>query len=74
MKMFEKIKEWIPAIIFISGLAFYVSAIWGLPPRVDKLEVAVQEQRLKSAQSDSTLETVATDVRDIKNFLYNLRK
>lgn len=69
MNILKKVKEWIPVIIFISGVALYASVMYGIPPRVNKLEADMQEQKIKIAQSDSTLQMVAADVRDIKNML-----
>lgn len=70
----KKLKEWLPMIIFIGAFAFALSARWGLPPRVDKLEIEMQEQKIKSAQVESILPTMASDLKDIKNFIYNLKK
>ena len=69
MDMLKKFKEWIPIIMFVGALALALSTRWGLPPRVDKLEAEMQEQEIKTAQSNATLEAVASDVRDIKNML-----
>lgn len=65
----KRLKEWLPMIIFIGAFALALSTRWGLPPRVDKLEAEMQEQKVKIAQSESTLNMVAADVRDIKNML-----
>ena len=69
MDMLKKFKEWIPIIMFVGALALALSTRWGLPPRVDKLEAEMQEQEIKTAQADSTLQMVAADVRDIKNMI-----
>lgn len=69
MDILKKFKDWIPVIIFVSGIALYASMMYGIPPRVDKLEEEMQSQEIKTAQADSTLQMVAVDVRDIKNML-----
>ncbi len=69
MNILRNIKEFWPLILFLGGCVLYASAMFGLPPRMDKAEMQINELRSKSDKAESTLNMVASDVRDIKNIL-----
>ena len=62
-------KEYLPVVIFISGVIFYASVYYGLPPRLAKAEEEIRSLQLQMAQINSTLQIVASDTRDIKGVL-----
>ena len=62
-------KEYLPVIVFVSGIVFYASVYYGLPPRLAKAEEEIRSLQLQMAQINSTLQIVASDTRDIKGVL-----
>ena len=63
---FQKIKEYGPLII---SIILFIATMISLPTRVEQLESKTRTLEIQTAQSNATLEAVASDVRDIKNWV-----
>ncbi|MBR2864675.1 MAG: hypothetical protein IKC13_00130 [Elusimicrobiaceae bacterium] len=65
----EKSKEWLYFVgVAVAGL-FWCFTIYGLPPRVDKLEERVQQHEERLSRQDVKLDIVLDDVKTIKSIL-----
>ncbi len=67
--MIHKVQSW----IYILGLAvcvlFWLVTMYGLPPRVDKLEIKVAEHEMRLNQNEVKLDIILDDVKTIKGFI-----
>lgn len=65
----EKIKSWIWLLGTVSAVSFWCFTIYGLPPRVDKLEQKVASHDERLTRSDVKMDIVVDDVKIIKSIL-----
>lgn len=65
--------EQVNKLVYLSGavlaVLFWFFTIYGLPPRVDRLENAVADHDRRLAQSSVQLDTIADDVKIIKDIM-----
>jgi len=65
--------EQVNKLLYFAGVVlavlFWFFTIYGLPPRVDKLEHAVADHDRRLAQSSVKLDTIAEDVKIIKDIM-----
>ena len=65
----EKIKAW----LYIAGVAgavvWWCVTMYGLPPRVEKLEATVKEHERKLTESGVKIDIILDDVKTIKGFI-----
>lgn len=69
----EKLQGWAYVLGVLIAIALWFSAIHGLPPRVDKLEVKVSALETKVGQQETKLDTILDDVKMIKEILLRER-
>ena len=50
MNILRNIKEFWPLILFLGGCVLYASAMFGLPPRMDRAELQIQRTPIKERQ------------------------
>ena len=58
---------WLAGVI--SAAAFWCFTIYGLPPRVDKLERTVAEHERKMTETGVKVDIILDDVKTIKGFI-----
>ncbi len=64
-----KVKEWLVLAGLVGGVVMWFATMYGLPPRVDRLEEKVSEHEGRLARSDVKLDMIADDVKSIKVML-----
>ncbi len=64
-----KVKEWLVLAGIVGGVVMWFATMYGLPPRVDRLEEKVSEHEGRLARSDVKLDMIADDVKSIKVML-----
>lgn len=69
----EKIKSWVYLFCATGVVAVWCFTMYGLPPRVDKLEQRVSEHQEKLTRSDVKMDIVLDDVKTIKSILMQFR-
>lgn len=69
----ERLQSWVYLLGIVIVIALWFSAIHGLPPRVDKLEVKVSALETKVGQQETKLDTILDDVKMIKEILLRER-
>ena len=67
--MINKIQAWIYVLAAIGAISFWVVTIHGIPPRVEKLEVQVNEHEKRLNQNEVKLDIILDDVKTIKGFI-----
>ena len=64
--------------LYLLGVAvavlFWFFTVYGLPPRVDKLEARVQQHEEQLSRQDVKLDIVIDDVKSIKSILMQFRR
>lgn len=65
----SQIKEWFVLAGLVGGVIMWFATMYGLPPRVDRLEEKVSEHEGRLARSDVKLDMIADDVKSIKVML-----
>ncbi len=68
----EKIHHWIYLVGVACAVLFWCFTMYGLPPRVDKLEERVREHDRKLAESTVKIDIILDDVKTIKTHILNL--
>ncbi len=69
----EKIHHWIYLIGVAGAVLFWCFTMYGLPPRVDRLEERVREHDKKLAESTVKIDIILDDVKTIKNHILDFR-
>ena len=64
----DKVKGWV-WLLDGHGAAFWCFTIYGLPPRVDKLERTVAEHERKMTETGVKVDIILDDVKTIKGFI-----
>ena len=72
--MSDKIQSRIYLLGIVGAVLFWFFTIYGLPPRVDKLEQRVQQHEEQLSRQDVKLDIVIDDVKTIKSILMQFRK
>lgn len=65
----DKVKGWMWLAGVIGAAAFWCFTIYGLPPRVDKLERTVAEHERKMTETGVKVDIILDDVKTIKGFI-----
>lgn len=65
----DKVKGWMWLAGVICAAAFWCFTIYGLPPRVDKLERTVAEHERKMTETGVKVDIILDDVKTIKGFI-----
>ena len=65
----DKVKGWVWLAGVIGAAAFWCFTIYGLPPRVDKLERTVAEHERKMTETGVKVDIILDDVKTIKGFI-----
>lgn len=69
----EKIHHWIYLIGVAGAVLFWCFTMYGLTPRVDRLEERVREHDKKLAESTVKIDIILDDVKTIKNHILDFR-
>ena len=69
----EKIHHWIYLIGVAGAVLFWCFTMYGLPPRVDRLEERVREHDKKLAESTVKIDIILDDMKTIKNHILDFR-
>lgn len=70
----DKLKVWAWLAGGLVAVLFWCFTIYGLPPRVDKLEQRVQQHEEKLTRSDVKMDIVLDDVKTIKTILMSFQR
>ena len=65
----DKVKGWVWLAGVIGAAAFWCFTIYGLPPRVDKLERTVAEHERRMTETGVKVDIILDDVKTIKGFI-----
>lgn len=65
----DRVKGWMWLAGVIGAAAFWCFTIYGLPPRVDKLERTVAEHERKMTETGVKVDIILDDVKTIKGFI-----
>lgn len=63
------LKEWLVLAGLAGGAVFWGVTMYGLPPRVDKLERTVAEHERRLTESGVKIDIILDDVKTIKGFI-----
>lgn len=66
---FDALKGWFWILGLLGTAAFWGFTIYGLPPRVDKLERTVAEHERKMTETGVKVDIILDDVKTIKGFI-----
>lgn len=64
-----KVKEWLVLAGIVGGVIMWFATMYGLPPRVDKLETKVVEHEMRLNRNEVKLDIILDDVKTIKGFI-----
>ncbi|MDD6153607.1 MAG: hypothetical protein Q4P84_03730 [Elusimicrobiales bacterium] len=64
-----RIKEWLVLLGIVGGVIMWFATMYGLPPRVDKLETTVGTMQKQIDRNDVKTDIILDDVKEIKSFL-----
>lgn len=67
----EEIRAWITVLGVIGAIIMWMVSIYGLPPRVDKLETRVDMHEKQLATQGVKVDIILDDVKSIKTILLN---
>lgn len=67
--MINKVQSWVYVAAATGAIAFWLVTMYGLPPRVDKLETKVAEHEMRLNQNEVKLDIILDDVKTIKGFI-----
>ena len=71
--MREKLQGWVYLVSVAMAILFWFFTVYGLPPRVDKLEARVQQHEEQLNRQDVKMDIVIDDVKTIKSILMQFR-
>lgn len=63
------LKEWLVLAGLAGGVVLWCVTMYGLPPRVDKLERTVAEHERRLTESGVKIDIILDDVKTIKGFI-----
>ncbi len=63
------IKEWLVVAGLVGGIVLWCVTMYGLPPRVEKLEKTVAEHERRLTESGVKIDIILDDVKTIKGFI-----
>lgn len=67
--MINKVQSWVYVVAAAGAVVFWAVTMYGLPPRVDKLENKVAEHEMRLNQNEIKLDIILDDVKTIKGFI-----
>lgn len=67
--MISKVQSWLYVAAATGAIVFWLVTMYGLPPRVDKLETKVAEHEMRLNQNEVKLDIILDDVKTIKGFI-----
>lgn len=65
----ETIKEWLVLGGIVGGVVMWFATMYGLPPRVEKLELTTQEMQKQIDKNDVKTDMILNSVKTIEHFL-----
>ena len=68
----RRIKEWLGLAMVVGGVLFWFFTIYGLPPRVEKLEATVKEHERRLTESGVKIDIILDDVKTIKTHILTI--
>ena len=68
----KRIKEWIGLAAAAGAVMFWFFTMYGLPPRVEKLEATVKEHERKLTESGVKIDIILDDVKTIKTHILTI--
>ncbi len=71
--MREKLQSWVYLLSVALAVLFWFFTVYGLPPRVDKLEARVEQHEQQLSRQDVKMDIVIDDVKTIKSILMQFR-
>ena len=71
--MREKLQGWVYILSVSMAVLFWFFTVYGLPPRVDKLEARVEQHEQQLSRQDVKMDIVIDDVKTIKSILMQFR-
>lgn len=66
-----QVKEWLVLAGLVGGVIMWFATMYGLPPRVDRLEEKVSAHERILTESGVKIDIVLDDVKQIKGFVLN---
>lgn len=73
-RMSEKVQGWLYLLSVGGAVLFWFFTVYGLPPRVDKLEARVQQHEQQLNRQDVKMDIVIDDVKTIKSILMQFKR
>ena len=67
-----KAKEWLVLAGIVGGVIMWFATMYGLPPRVEKLEATVKEHERKLTESGVKIDIILDDVKTIKTHILTI--
>lgn len=67
--MINKVQSWVYVAAAAGAIVFWLVTMYGLPPRVDRLETKVAEHEMRLNQNEIKLDIILDDVKTIKGFI-----
>ena len=71
--MREKLQGGVYILSVSMAVLFWFFTVYGLPPRVDKLEARVEQHEQQLSRQDVKMDIVIDDVKTIKSILMQFR-
>lgn len=68
----ERIKAWLGLAGLVVAVLFWMFTMYGLPPRVEKLEATVKEHERKLTESGVKIDIILDDVKTIKTHILTI--
>ncbi len=68
----ERIKAWLGLAGLVGAVMFWFFTMYGLPPRVEKLEATVKEHERKLTESGVKIDIILDDVKTIKTHILTI--
>ena len=70
----EKLKNYVYLAGVAGAVLFWCFTMYGLPPRVEKLEAAVKEHERKLTESGVKIDIILDDVKTIKTHILTIHR
>lgn len=67
--MITKVQSWIYVSAAVGAIVFWIVTMYGIPPRVEKLEVQVSENTRKLAEDRVKLDLILGSVTRMESFI-----
>ncbi len=67
--MITKVQSWLYVSAAVGAIVFWIVTMYGIPPRVEKLEVQVSENTRKLAEDRVKLDLILGSVTRMESFI-----